>query len=181
MEGGKDMLCRAVQGFTIVEFLVAISIAAMLAVIAAPSFTVQLERRRIVAAAETIAADLTWARGESIKRACPVSVRFANGAAWSYAISVSTASTPACAANETLKAASNADYRNIALAHNFSGNDTGFDPARGTALENGTVCLASTPNRLTLNTIVSTLGRVRICSPGGGMPGYPACAGVSPC
>ncbi len=153
-------------GFTLPEIMVTVAILGVLAAIAAPSFTGMLERRRLVGATETIMSDLRWARSEAIKRNADVTITFIPGAAgaWSYTIDPG---------DKTVDSATVAEYNGIALAENFSGDDAVFDHVRGTA-SNGTITLTSA-NGNALNVVVSTLGRVRICSKIGHVGGYDAC------
>jgi type IV fimbrial biogenesis protein FimT len=55
-------------GFTLLELMVAVSIAGILATLAAPSFRTLLVRRSVQAAAESLVADMRLARSESLKR-----------------------------------------------------------------------------------------------------------------
>lgn len=152
-----------IAGFTLIETLVVLLIAGIMAALAAPAFNAQMERRRIVAAAEAIASDLRWARGEAIKRNADVTVAFdANANPWAYAMSVG---------GTQIKVADGAAYPDIGISHTFAGNDTVFNCARGSA-QAGSITLTSLQNQYQLIVKVSMLGRVRICSPNGGVPGY---------
>lgn len=56
------------QGFTAIELMVVISIVAILAALAAPSFTPLIERWRVRSAAEGLQSSVYFARSEAIKR-----------------------------------------------------------------------------------------------------------------
>ena len=56
------------RGFTAIELMVTIGIAAILAALAAPSFTGLMERWRVRQAAEGLQSTLYYARSEAIKR-----------------------------------------------------------------------------------------------------------------
>lgn len=58
----------AIQGFTAIELMVVVSIVAILAAIAAPSFTPLIETWRVRAATEQLRSTLYYARSEAIKR-----------------------------------------------------------------------------------------------------------------
>jgi len=66
-------------GFTLIELLVTISIAAVLAAIAAPSFSSFIAGQRIKTASYDISYALTYARSEAIKRNADVVLAPASG------------------------------------------------------------------------------------------------------
>jgi type IV fimbrial biogenesis protein FimT len=70
------------KGFTLLEFLVAVAVLAILTVLAVPGFRDLLVRRAVLVTAEALVDDLRFARAEAIKRGALVSVcRSANGSA----------------------------------------------------------------------------------------------------
>jgi len=62
------MLRTRASGFTLVELLIGLGIAALLMVLALPSFALWIADSQIRAAAESIATGLRYAQGEAIKR-----------------------------------------------------------------------------------------------------------------
>lgn len=63
LHGGKSG-----GGFTLVELMVTLTVAAILAMIAVPSFRDTIRRNRVTSASNALLADLTYARGEAINR-----------------------------------------------------------------------------------------------------------------
>jgi len=156
-------------GFTLVEALVVVTILAILASLAVPTFSDALYKQRIQGAAEAVLSDLRWARTESIKRNKLVRVTFTTGSTWSYVINVDPLGTPVL-----IKTVNGSEYPTTTLTSaSFSGgvSYTTFDPTRGTNPNNGTATITATNGSLSVR--VSTLGRVRIC---GTVEGYPACS-----
>lgn len=64
----------AVRGFTLVELMITIAIAAILLVVAIPDFTTTIRRNRASTQTNALVAAIGLARSEAIKRGIPVSV-----------------------------------------------------------------------------------------------------------
>tara|TARA_R110002049_G_scaffold152381_9_gene316364 strand:- start:1112 stop:1654 length:543 start_codon:yes stop_codon:yes gene_type:complete len=157
-----------INGFTLVELLIVLSIIGILAALAMPSFMSNIEKRKIISAAEMVSSDLKWARSESIKQNQELTVDFTDGAGgtWGYTI---TPTTP----TKTVSSSDFADFSGIVLnSDDFAGNDTGFEPVRGKSTDSGNVTLTST--NLSIDVRVSGLGRISICS-STGVGGVDAC------
>jgi len=73
--GRKACLRHRARGFTAIELMVTIGIAAILAALAAPSFTGLMERWRVRQALEGLESTLLYARSEAIKRNGNVIIR----------------------------------------------------------------------------------------------------------
>ncbi|MFT4195883.1 GspH/FimT family pseudopilin [Ottowia sp.] len=82
----------ALRGFTAIELMVVIAIVAILAALAAPSFTPLIERWRVRQAAEDMQATLYYARSEAIKRGGGISI-VPQGSGWSDGWQVMHSST----------------------------------------------------------------------------------------
>lgn len=69
---------RQASGFTIIELIVTVAIAAILAAIALPSFRDTIMRNRIVTSAASFQADIAYARSEAVRRGVTVALCPAN-------------------------------------------------------------------------------------------------------
>lgn len=149
------------SGFTLLELMATISIVAILAAIAVPSFTSTLEKRRIVGAAEQLQSDLRWARAEAIKRNKDVLITFIKGDAWSYTINIDPNG-----ANAVVKTVSAGAYPGTTLDSNLA--NTTFDHVRGTLTPDNKVIATFASNSLSFSVELSPLGRAHICGNNGG-------------
>lgn len=164
------------RGFTITEALVAIGIIAILAALAIPSFRDTIDKYRLKSAADGLYSALQFARSEAVKQNKTVSAFFISGASWCYGISASACdcSQAKTTSNCELGLVSGSDFTGIQLTGTtFSGDTTHFNALRGTA-DNGSVTFQSSTGKQA-RAIVSTLGRVRLCSPSGTLSSYPTC------
>lgn len=71
---GRAVHWQRVNGFTLVELLLVMGLAALLMSAAVPSFRAWALRRAVQQAAQTLVADFRLARSEAIHRAAPVAV-----------------------------------------------------------------------------------------------------------
>lgn len=71
---GTSRAPASVRGFTLVELMVTVAIAAVLLVIAVPSFTLAMNTNRLAALTNDMVTSLQIARMEAIRRGVPVSV-----------------------------------------------------------------------------------------------------------
>lgn len=94
--GTKDIICymmlsprtpslrplqrRAVRGFTLIEAMVTLAVAAVLASVAIPSFVTLSQRFRLNSVSASLATSLQWARSEAIKANVDVVVCASNAA-----------------------------------------------------------------------------------------------------
>lgn len=167
---------RRSAGFTLLELLAAVSIVSILLALTAPSMQTLFTRNYLKASAQALAEDLQLARSEAIKRNRSVRIDIDTGV-WCYGITQAETSPCDCRASPgatgacSIKRVVGTDYPAIRLESTFS--STSFEPHRATAL-NGTLTLSAT-NGKSLNVVLSRLGRVRICAPSGGVPGYEPC------
>jgi type IV fimbrial biogenesis protein FimT len=158
------------RGLTLLELVIAIALVAVLASLAIPSMGARLDRQRAVAAAETLAADFNEARFEAARQGRPVHLLVQPGSAWCWSV----AAHPGCPCGQAqaceLRAATPLQQAGIA---SVEGASLRISP-QGTLDQAGAVTLQSRRG-LRLRVELQQLGRARICSVGGSVPGYTAC------
>ena len=168
-------------GFTLLELMVVIAIAGILASLAVPSYQKMLERNRLKEAAEALKSDMQLARTESIKRSKNVIVtrNAGNNGAWCYGFNDTTTACDCSQASTTatdycaLKRISGSSYAPTNLIS--SSANTTFTFRRGTANASN-ACFSTTNYKLKVQ--VNNLGEVTLCvnNDATAMPGYQTCS-----
>ncbi|MBE0434861.1 MAG: GspH/FimT family pseudopilin [Methylomicrobium sp.] len=164
------------QGFTLLEAMITIAIAAIILVLAVPSYRDVLERNRVREAVESLSSDIKLARTEAIKRSADVTLSVDN-TEWCYGIGVGAAAD-AC---DCTAAVGDADFCNIKIVNGaqfqdiaFNGNNVTFEFRRGTpsAVSSSTLSSANYGAQVDVNPV----GLVTICSSGArSLIHYPDC------
>ncbi len=128
----------AQSGLTVIELMTVMIIAAILLVIAAPSFNDMLERRRLEGQANELVTDLAYAKSEAVQRNREVFLRTHPTSNTCYIIaampdppagSCSCAATPRCTGGPT-------ELKTVELTNGVtvtSNRQITFEPLRGTA------------------------------------------------
>lgn len=171
-------------GFTLVEMMITIAVAAIILAVAVPSFSRSFERQRLRGAAETLVAGIELARSEAVKRNQNIRVAF-DRATWCYGLRDATTTCAcntagSCMVGGVEMVGMGRDFSGISLTQvNFSNNEFfTLDPVRGMVEPpvEGRICLKSTSG-YKANIQVSLVGRARICSPSGSanLYYYPVC------
>lgn len=167
--------------------MITLLVLAILIAGAVPAMGIFVEKSRLKGAAEALFSDLSYARSEALKRNRDISVRFSTDGAtnWCFGIDETTScnctitdptNASACALNaaadlssltNVLKKTSAGEYPTIRLiSAAFSVNPvTTFTPRRGTA--NGGTAVFRSSSGKEIRIVLSSLGRVMICSPAG--------------
>jgi len=149
----------AARGFTLVELMVVIALVAVLLGITAPPFVQMLAKMRLEGASHNLATDLQFARTEAVQRRAAVSLATSPDGS-SYGITSGA---------QTIKTVS------FPAGISFTGNVTiTVEPLRGLA-NAAEVTGSSSSIDGQLRVVTDLMGRVRMCSPGAGIKGYPAC------
>lgn len=159
------------SGLTLLELVIALSMLALVATLALPSFGAMTERARLRGAAETLAADLAEARFESARsgRAVFVVPQTA-GAAWCWAVTFHAGCGCQAAASCQLKTVRSGDHAGVDLVEASASQ---LDPSGRAPVGGGALFRSSHGEQLKVD--MMPLGRARVCSPGGSVPSYPAC------
>ncbi|MEO5354549.1 MAG: GspH/FimT family pseudopilin [Magnetococcus sp. XQGC-1] len=158
-------------GVTLIELLVVLSLAVVLAVMAAPSWQRYVEKQNIRGAATTLLGDLNLLRSEAIQRNKTVTVHFSTGVTWCYGLSEDPAQTcnctsapQTCTMGGVTRLTTADNFRQVQLlSTTFANGKTGFEPTRGMALYAGSLLLQSSSGysvTITLNPV----GRITACA-----------------
>lgn len=180
---------HAEQGFTIIELMIVVVIAAILIVIAAPSFADFLAKRRIEGTMAELATDVQFARSEAVSRNEAVRMTFGTGCYVIHraVISGSAAAVTCTRASKSITAG--AEIKTVQLDANRpvtlvpTVTFFEFDPVRGMASNNLSpvadgrvdVCVKNPSNETCgtaakdwrLQAVLTLMGRVETCSPSG--------------
>ncbi len=179
--------------------MITLSVLAVLASLGVPAMQEMLERNRLKGAAQALAEDLQWVRGEAIRRNRDLHLILDPDSPWCWGISEASACdcrlTDPDAANactlpindtKVLKHIHDTHYAGVIAATNFDQGVTGFERRRGTTMRmgsgsagsarhgNGSVTFSNARGEQ-LRVILSVTGRVRVCSPDQSVPGYRRC------
>jgi type IV fimbrial biogenesis protein FimT len=173
---------RAQRGMTLVECAMALSVAAVLAGLAAPSFDKALQRRHLEGAAAQLATDIHYTRMLAVSRNSPLRISFqANTAGSCYVIHSGAVNQCRCdAAGAAVCEAGATAERSVhfaaaaGLTLRTNVRSVLFDPVRGTSTPSATLQLASR-DAGAIHQVVNITGRVRSCSPAPAIAGHKKC------
>lgn len=156
------------RGFTLIDFMIALTIAGILLSQAIPSFTSVFLDKKLVGEAESIATSLQVARNEAVTRNQPVSfsVLSTPSGATCHVVHTGAARDCSCADNGTAtcvapNALVTAGVHATTLRASM-GPSIRFDPRTGFATPAGTVRVATAGGK-TIENRVAITGRVRVC------------------
>lgn len=164
--GGVDMAvtqhaCRS-RGFTLVELMVTVAIAAIFLSIAAPGFSGYVERKRVQGLASVLATEMELLKGEALKRNRALTISFSEvGFEVSDADGIYTKSVTYAEL-----------FPGVTAEADFDGDGYTFDPVFGRLVggDGGSVTVSNSTGSLEVR--VGVLGRPSIC---GGLGGYSPC------
>lgn len=181
---------KCTSGFSLVELLAALVVIGILLGMGQPLMATMLESRRVSGAAEAVQSALHFARSEGIKQMVPMVVTYSMDGTDVWRVGIrdhapcdtavaDPAHNAACSipqgGERVLKVFGSGEFPGVIAGASRSA--TRFNPIRGTALgTNATITLKAAGGK-EVRVIVSNIGRVRSCSPGGNgkVPGYVTC------
>jgi type IV fimbrial biogenesis protein FimT len=161
---------RSNRGFTLIDFMIVLTIAGILLAQAIPSWSRAFADKRLVGESEQIASAVQLARTETVSRNEGVSFSILNTPAGASCHVVHTGQSTDCACaddgtarctapNATLiSAALHPSSVRASMAHSIR-----FDPRNGTATPTGTIVVRSNSGREVQNRVAIT-GLVRTCT-----------------
>lgn len=176
------------RGVTLIELMVVMTIVAVLLMVAVPSFSDLIARKRVAGTLVELNTDFQFARSEAAQRNTNVRITFGTGC---YVIHTVGSTNTSCtqANNPTLGTGAiqiKLVQTDAASTVNFRPNNTltylMFDSVRGMATWDGTnttagsVDVTSNGGSWQLRTSVTVMGRAQTCSPNSSISGYPACS-----
>jgi prepilin-type N-terminal cleavage/methylation domain-containing protein len=175
---------RSRAGFTVIELMAVMVVAAILLALAVPSWRDTMVRKRVEGVFVELQTDLEYARSEAVARNAPVRVSFGSGC---YVVHLD-GSTMTCNATTQTVTPPAAKLKGVSLGAGSTAAITPqdalsfirFEPLRGVADHDSTgtqavLVLADTSGAWPLRVSISGVGRVNVCSPAGAIKGYPPC------
>jgi type IV fimbrial biogenesis protein FimT len=165
-------------GFTLIELVVVVAIAAILLTVVVPSFTTFFATKRVEGVAAELGTDLQFARSEAVSRKANIRITFIGDRCYVIhreALAVSTCiSTDPGGLNRVLKSVT-LDPSSTASFVSVPGF-IAFEPVRGTATTAGAITVGSSLGDAQLQASVSAVGRTQMCVPTGhSVSGYKSC------
>lgn len=185
------------SGLTLIEMLVAVAVLGVLLAVAIPSLVGLMERRRVAAVANELAGIFTYARSEAnvmvppdqltlhmepmgdVQGSCVRLVNFTNFDNCSCGTAAADVCNTGSKMLRELVVLKDTGVSFEAAANWGAGGDYIINFSRNTysdAVSNLRITVTGQRTGAQLRVEYNAAGRVRTCSPGGTMSGYPACA-----
>ena len=173
---------RRQAGFTLIESLIGLAVVGVIVGSVLPNFGAALERRHLEGAAAQLETDILYTRSQAVATNEALRMRFQQGGSGScYVVHSGPANACECQADGSATcSAAGQTYRSVGFAPTgavqlrANVNAILFSPNLGTSTPTGTLRLSGRQDRA-VHLVVNLMGRVRACSPGAAINGYPAC------
>jgi type IV fimbrial biogenesis protein FimT len=171
---------RSTRGFTLIDFMIVLTIVGILLSQAIPSWSRAFADKRLVGESELIASAVQLARMETVSRNEGVSFSILRtpGGASCHVVHTGQASDCSCADSGTAQCAATGAVITAAVhpasLHASLSHSIRFDPRNGTATPTGTIVVRSDSGREVQNRVAIT-GRVRTCATADGPAGVARC------
>ncbi len=161
-----------IQGVSLIELLVAVTVMGILATTALPAYTTWIQNSRIRTAAEAILNGLQLARAEAVRRNAPVQFALASATStgWTITVPSSGVTVQIRSAGEGSSNVTNINARNPAGTAATSVTFNGFGRVPNTAdmsqinIDVPTTVLSAAASR-DLRITISASGQARMCDP----------------
>jgi prepilin-type N-terminal cleavage/methylation domain-containing protein len=162
-------------GFTLLELVIVLGVAAVLCAMAVPSLAGMVTRHRLLSAAHHLQADLTLARHEALRSGRAAHVSFRPGTTWCYALSLDAPVD--CAAEGRppglLKRVRAEDHPQVLL---LSADPMVLDGPSGLPPQSGAQAVLATAEGARIALRLGPLGRASVCAASGVAGQLPRCA-----
>ena len=159
------------RGITLIELIIAITIASILAMVAVPTFISMYQENRLTTNIDNLYYVLQSAKSAAIKNNLTVYVNFHAGTAWCYGMNASSTCDCTVANSCTLGTYSASTKQDYSLSTTGLTNSTlQFDGTHGGA-KVSSITLTLGANAISVS--IGALGNMRVCS--AQISGYPTC------
>lgn len=173
---------RRHAGLTLIESLMAMAVVGVVLGSVLPAFGTALERRHLEGAAAQLETDILYTRSQAVAANESLRMRFQQHAAGScYVVHSGPALACSCMPDGSASCVGDGrSFRSVGFATHGGvqlQSNVGsilFSPNLGTSTPTGTLKLTGRETRA-VHLVVNLMGRVRACSPGAAVHGYPAC------
>lgn len=162
------------QGFSLFEFMIALSIVIILTIIAVPVFIKVYQEYHVSTATQHLYQVLQYARTSAIQKNQTVYVNFQTGDSWCYGVNPGSSCSCNVANSCTLGSYSATKTQDLTLSTSgLSGGNLTFEGTHGAANITSTITFTQYSGTTALGINVTPFGNLQLCS--STISGYSAC------